>query len=169
MVATGSAALLAVSGLTGLRLVAYGWWAAISIVLLFVDLAVQRLPARLSYSAVTGFLALLSIDALVQDAWRPWIRSVLGALIAASVLAACAMALPRLVHWGDVRYALAVGAAAAFVSWLGIYAAAFVSTLIAAVVGGFLIMTRRATMATQLPQGPFMFAGTLLTVALLLL
>jgi leader peptidase (prepilin peptidase)/N-methyltransferase len=159
--------LLVASGLTGLRLAAYVWWAAFSIVLLFVDLAVQRLPARLSYAAVTGFVALLSIDALVQDAWQPWTRSVLGALIAAFVLAACAMALPRLVHWGDVRYALAVGAAAAFVGWLGLYAAMFISTFIAAIVGGFLILTRRATMATHLPQGPFLFAGTLVTVVLL--
>lgn len=167
LVAAVSAAALIVSGLTGLRLAAYGWWAAISIALLFVDLAVQRLPARLSYAAVAGFLALLSIDAFVQGAWYPWTRSVLGALIAASVLTVCAMALPRLVHWGDVRYALPVGAAATFAGWLGLYAAAFLSTLAAAIVGSFLIVTRRATMATHLPQAPFLFAGTLLTVVLL--
>ena len=49
----------------------------------------------------------------------------LGALVAASVVAVFAMALPRLVYWGDVRFAFAVDAAAAFVGWLGLYAAAF--------------------------------------------
>lgn len=164
-----SAALLIISGLTGLRLAAYCWWTAVSIALVFVDLAVQRLPARLSYAAVTGFLALLGTDALVHGSWGPWIRAGLGGLIAASVLAVCATALPRLVHWGDVRYALAAGAAAAYVGWMGLYAAAFISTLVAAVVGGYMIMNRRATMATQLPQGPFMFAGTLITVALVMM
>ena len=164
----GSAAALVVTGMSGLRLAAYAWWAALGIVLLFVDLAVQRLPARLSYAAVAGFLALLNIDAQVAHAWQPWIRSVLGALVAATVLAVCALAMPSLVHWGDVRYALAVGAAAAFVGWLGLYAAAFLSTLIAAVVGGGLVLARRATLATHLPQGPFLYAGTLVTVALLL-
>lgn len=166
-VAIGSATLLLASGLAGVRLAAYGWWAAFSIAQLFIDLAVQRLPVRLSYAAVTGFLAFLSLDALIHDEWHAWIRSILGGLMAASVLAACAVAFPRLVHWGDVRYALAIGAAAAFVGWLGLYAAAFASTLITAVTGGFLIMTRQATLATQLPQGPFMFAGTLLIVVAL--
>src|SRR4051794_17952613 len=46
-----SAAALVWSGLRGLPLIAYGWWAALGVVLAFVDLAVQRLPARLSYAA----------------------------------------------------------------------------------------------------------------------
>jgi leader peptidase (prepilin peptidase) / N-methyltransferase len=167
LVTAGTAVALVAAGLTGLRLAAYGWWAALGVVLLFVDLAVQRLPTRLSYAAVAGFLVLLGCEALVDDAWEAWIRSVLGALIAASTLAVCAMAMPGLVHWGDVRYALAVGAAAAFVSWLGLYAAAFFSTLFAAVVGGGLIVARRATLATHLPQGPFLFGGTLVAVVLL--
>jgi len=153
--------------MTGPRLAAYGWWAAVGIVLLYVDLAVQRLPARLSYAAVAGFLALLSIDAQLAHAWHPWLRSVLGALVAAAVLATCALVMPRLVHWGDVRYALAIGAAAAFVGWLALYTAAFLSTLLAAVVGGGMIVARRATLATQVPQAPFLYAGTLLTLVLL--
>jgi leader peptidase (prepilin peptidase) / N-methyltransferase len=167
LVTAGSAIALAISGMTGLQLVAYGWWAVLGVVLSFVDLAVQRLPARLSYAAVAGFLTLLGIDAVVEDSWQGWVRSASGALIAAFVLAVCALAMPRLVHWGDVRYALAIGAAAAFISWLGIYAAAFVWTLIAAVVGGGLVMIRRATLTTHLPQGPFLFGGTVVTIVLL--
>ncbi len=44
-----SAAGLVFSGMRGLPLIAYGWWAAVGIVLAFVDLAVQRLPARLMF------------------------------------------------------------------------------------------------------------------------
>src|SRR5256885_1069988 len=84
------------------------------IVLAFVDLAVQRLPGRLIYAAAGGLLAVLLANAMLTGEWQPWVRSVVGAFVTAAVVAVCAVAVPALVHWGDVRYALAVGAAAAW-------------------------------------------------------
>jgi len=162
-----SAAGLVFSGMRGLPLIAYGWWAAVGIVLAFVDLAVQRLPARLSYAAAGGLIAVLLANALRTHDWQPWVRSILGALITAAVVAVCALVMPALVHWGDVRYALAVGAAAAWPGWLTLYTAAFLATLSAALVGVGLIVSGRAKLTTHLAQGPFWFAGT--TLALLLL
>ncbi len=167
LVAAASAAALTWSGLTGLRLAAYGWWAAFGVILLFVDLTVQRLPARLSYAAAVGLLSLLLGDALVSQSWQPWLRAILGAIVAASALAVSALALPAWVHWGDVRYAVAVGAAATWVGWIALYAAAFLATLAAAIVGVGLIAARRAELKTHLPQGPYLYAGTLLSVVLL--
>jgi leader peptidase (prepilin peptidase) / N-methyltransferase len=169
LVVAATAAALISSNLTGLRLAAYAWWAAFGVTLLFIDVAVRRLPARLSYAAAAGLLGMLFIDALVSHAWQPWIRAVLGASVAAAALAVVAMTLPGLVHWGDVRYALAVGAAAAWVGWLALYAAAFLATLAAAFVGVGLIAARRAHLSTQLAQGPFLYSGTLLAVVLLYL
>jgi leader peptidase (prepilin peptidase)/N-methyltransferase len=167
LVAAASMVALIWSGMTGLRLAAYGWWAAFGIVQLFVDVAVQRLPARLSYAAAGGLLGLLLMDGLVGHAWQPWLRAVLGGAVAGAVLAVCALALPALVHWGDVRYALAAGAAAAWVGWLALYAAGFLATLAAALVGLCLIAARRAKLGTHLPQGPFLYCGTLVAVVLL--
>jgi leader peptidase (prepilin peptidase)/N-methyltransferase len=149
-----SAAVLVWSGLRGLQLIAYAWWAAIGVVLTFVDLAVQRLPARLSYASASGLVAVLLANALSTGGWQPWVRSVLGALITATVVAVCALALPALVHWGDVRYALAIGAAAAWPGWLTLYTAAFLGTLSAALVGVGLIASRRATLTTR--SGPIL-------------
>jgi leader peptidase (prepilin peptidase) / N-methyltransferase len=157
---------LALSGVTGFRLAAHAWWAALGIVLAFVDLTVQRLPARLSYAALAGYVLLLGIDAHLHQSWTAWLRAALGGAIAGAVLAACAMAVPRLVRWGDVRFVLAIGAASAFVSGLGLYAAAFLSTLLTSIVGVGLIVTRRATLATHLPQGPFLYVGMLMAVVL---
>lgn len=167
LVTVVSAAALVAAGLSGLRLAAYGWWAVVGVALLFVDLAVLRLPSRLCYAAAAGLLALLLLDAAVGHAWAPWIRAVLGALVAAALLAVSAMVLPALIHWGDVRYALAVGAAAAWVGWFALYAAAFLATLTAALVGVGLIAARRASLTTHLPMGPFLYAGTLLAVVIL--
>lgn len=167
LVVVVSAGGLAWSGITGLALAAYGWWAAIGVVLLFVDVAVRRLPARLSYVAASGLLVLLLMDAYIEHDWTGWVRAVLGALVAVVAVGASALVAPRLVHWGDVRYALAVGAAAAWVGWLVLYVAAFVASLFAAMVGIGLIVVRRATLTTHLPQGPFLYAGTLLSAVVL--
>lgn len=161
-----SATVLLWSGMRGLPLIAYCWWAVVGVVLAFVDLAVQRLPSRLSYAAAGGLLVLLLIDAEAAHTWQPWIRSMLGALIAAGIVAVCALAMPALVHWGDVRYALAIGAAAAWTGWLTLYAAAFLATLAGSLVGAGLIFRRRAKLTTHLPQGPFLYGGTLLAVVL---
>jgi len=168
LVALASAAGLTWSGMTGVKLAAYMWWAAFGIVLAFVDLAVYRLPARLSHAATGGLLAMLLVDAWVTHTWQPWVRAALGALIAGAAVAACALALPALVHWGDARYALAMGAAAAWAGWLALYAAAFLATLGAALVGLVLIAARRASMTTQVPQGAFLYGGALLAVVLVL-
>ena len=162
-----TAAALVWSGLRGLPLVGYAWWAAVGVVLAFVDLAVQRLPARLSYTAAGGFIAVLLGHAVTTHGWQPWVRSIAGALITASVVAVCALVMPAMVHWGDVRYALAVGAAAAWPGWLSLYTAAFLATLSAALVGVGLIVSGRAKLTTHLAQGPFWFAGTILTLVLL--
>jgi leader peptidase (prepilin peptidase)/N-methyltransferase len=167
LVAALSAAMLIWSGMRGLPLIAYGWWAAVSIVLAFVDLAVQRLPARLSYAATSGLILVFLADALLTHNWRAWDRAVLGALITVIVVAVCALAVPGLVHWGDVRYSLAIGAAAAWVGWLGLYAAAFLATLFGALVGIGLIIARRARLTSHLAQGPFWYAGTLFAIILL--
>ncbi|MBN1171068.1 MAG: prepilin peptidase [Micromonosporaceae bacterium] len=161
-----SIAALVWYGPTGLPLAGYLWWAAVGIVLAFVDLAVRRLPARLSYAAVAGLLSVLWADAQLGQVWQPWTRSVAGSLITAAALAASALVMPRMVHWGDVRYGLAVGAAAAWSGWLTLYAAVFLATLVAALVGLGLLLLRRASLTTYLPQGPFLYGGTLLAVLL---
>ncbi|GAA1570076.1 hypothetical protein GCM10009827_109890 [Dactylosporangium maewongense] len=161
-----SLALLVVAGMRDLTLVAFGWWAAVGTVLMFVDLAVQRLPARLCYLAVGGQGVVLLCQAVSTDVWGPWLRLVLGALGSAAVVAAGSLAAPATVRWGDVRFALTVGGAAAWVGWLSLYATALLAMLAAAVVGVGFVAARRATLKTHLPQGPFWYSAALAIVAL---
>jgi leader peptidase (prepilin peptidase)/N-methyltransferase len=161
-----SLALLVVAGMRDSTLVAFGWWAAIGTVLMFVDLAVQRLPARLCYLAVGGQGVVLLGQAVATDMWGPWLRLVLGALGSAALIAACSLAAPATVRWGDVRFALAVGGAAAWVGWLALYATAMLAMLMAAVAGIGLIAARRATLRSHLPQGPFWYSAALIVIVL---
>jgi leader peptidase (prepilin peptidase)/N-methyltransferase len=167
VIAAASLAALVLAGIRGLPLIAYAWWMGFSVALAFVDLAVQRLPARLSYAAAGGLVVVLLFDALFNHSWHAWSRAVLGAAATAAVVGLCALAMPALVHWGDVRYALAVGAAAAWSGWLALYAALFLAALSTALVGTYLLVTGRAKLTTHLPQGPFWYTGTLVAVVLI--
>ncbi|MEV6928453.1 hypothetical protein AB0M46_28750 [Dactylosporangium sp. NPDC051485] len=159
-----SLALLVVAGIRDLAFVAFGWWSAVGTVLLFVDLAVQRLPARLCYLAAGGLGALLLGHAAAVNDFEPWLRLVFGGLGSAAVVAICSMVAPTTVRWGDVRFALAIGGAAAWAGWLALYAMALLATGAAAVVGIGLVVARRATRKTHLPQGPFWFLAALVVV-----
>ena len=53
-------------------------------------------------------------------------------------------------------------------AWLALYAATFLATLGAALVGLGLLTRHRASLTTQLPLGPFLYTGTLFAVLLLL-
>ncbi|WP_432976811.1 hypothetical protein [Dactylosporangium sp. CA-233914] len=162
-------ALLVLAGMRDLTLVAFGWWSAVGTVLMFVDLAVQRLPARLCFLAAGGLGALLLGEAAANHDFEPWLRLVVGGLGSAAVVAACSLAAPTKVRWGDVRFALAVGGAAAWVGWLALYATAMLATLAPAVVGLGLVAMRRATFKTHLPQGPFWHIAALVVVVLMTL
>jgi leader peptidase (prepilin peptidase) / N-methyltransferase len=160
-----SLALLLTAGLRNLPLVAFAWWAAISVVLAFVDATVHRLPSRLCYLAAGGSAVLLLGQAAVSHAWGPWVRLAVGALVAATAVAACAVLTPAMVRWGDVRFALVIGGTTAWFGWFALYATALLATLAAAAVGLGLVAKRRASLKTHLPQGPFWFAAALFVIA----
>jgi leader peptidase (prepilin peptidase)/N-methyltransferase len=164
--AVAAALLLANAQLPGWAVPAYSWWAAIGVVLAFVDIAVHRLPNRLTWAASGGFLMLAGLAAWHGYAGA-WVRAAGAAVVLGCVLAVCVLAWPRSVGLGDVKYALAVGAAAGWVSWFAVYAAVFAATFLGALVSIGLLATRRASRRSYVAMGPFLFAGALLAVFLL--
>jgi leader peptidase (prepilin peptidase)/N-methyltransferase len=138
---------------------AYAWVGAFGVCLGFVDAAVRRLPDPLTLPAFGGAVVLLALD-------RP--GALPAALLGALGMAGCYLLLilihPPGMGLGDAKLALALGAllgphgpgavalgTAAGFALAGLYAAA-------------LLLLRRATRRTQLPHGPFMLLGTLVTL-----
>ncbi|XVU24281.1 prepilin peptidase [Actinoplanes sp. CA-054009] len=144
---------------------AYAWWAAIGTALLFIDIAVHRLPDRLTWPAAGGFLLLAGLAAPHGHS-EAWLRSGLSAVLLTVILGTCALLWPRGLGRGDVKYGAAIGAAAGWTSWLAVYSAIVVATLLGALAGIVLVIARQASRRTQLPFGPFLFLGTVLVVAL---
>lgn len=162
----GVVALVA-SGLRGLPLLAFMWWLAGCEALAIIDVMVHRLPTRLCYGTAGGFIAAVCANAYFTGQWSPAARTAIGAVIAVGAIGLCALAKPGAVRWGDVRYALAIGSAASWVSLLTLYATAMLAALSAAVVGGFLVASRRASIRSHLPQGPFWATAALIAVVII--
>jgi leader peptidase (prepilin peptidase)/N-methyltransferase len=151
-------AALIVSGPTGWALAAYTWWAAGMLVLAFVDLAVLRLPHRLTAVTTAGFLGLL---AATGDA-NAWWRALTAGLVLAALLAVLAVVSGGQLGWGDVAIALPVAAALGWHSWSAVYAGTLLGLGAAALTAITLRRTGRLTAGAHLPLGPFLIGAAAL-------
>src|SRR6266851_968127 len=115
--------------------------AILGVALAQVDVAVQRLPDRLTLPAYPGMIVLLALAAAADDAWPGFARALLGGL--------------------------ALGAAYLVLGWLGwgtLLAGASLGFVTAAAVGLVLLTSRRISRRAMISFGPYMLAGAFLAV-----
>ncbi|WP_117214740.1 prepilin peptidase [Allorhizocola rhizosphaerae] len=154
-------AVLLVSGWTGWQLAAYAWWATGMIVLAFVDLAVMRLPHRLTAATTIGFLVLLAAEGDGTAWWRAMAAgAVLSGLFAVLAVASCGQ-----LGWGDVALAVPVAAALGWHSWTAVYAGCLLGLGTAAVTALTMRKTGTLRAGGHLPLGPFLIAGAAAALA----
>jgi len=150
-----AAATLLVSGRTGWELAAYMWWATGMVVLAFVDLAVMRLPHRLTAATTIGFLALLA----AAGHGAAWWRAIAAGAVLAAFLAVLAVASRGQLGWGDVAVAVPLAAALGWHSATAVYTGCLLGLAAAAVTALALRKTGRLQRGSHLPLGPFLIAG----------
>ncbi|MFF5172591.1 prepilin peptidase [Micromonospora sp. NPDC000089] len=154
------AVLVAVDGGLAER-AALAWWLGWAVPLLWVDLAVRRLPDRLTLPAAAGVAALLGVAALTGPGGGPWLRAVvagagLGLAFATTtvLLGSCGFGL------GDAKLALGAGALLGWYGWPVLAAGLVLTFTLSAVVSLALLAARRARWSSHLPFGPFLIVGT---------
>lgn len=161
-----TAVLLAIAGPPGGVLPALVWWLGWTIPAILVDLAVHRLPDRLTLPAAAGAWLLLGVAALDADPGH-WLRAVVGGTGLALFFASTAVLLGRRgFGLGDAKLALSVGALLGWYGWPVLLFGLVLTFGLSALVSLVLLATRRANWGTHLPFGPFLLLGT--TAALLL-
>lgn len=172
--AVEAAGLLAVAAVlaanrTPVEMVAFAWWLACAVPLVFIDVAVHRLPDRLTWPAAAGALGLLGAAALVGGdgadgtAWR---RALLAGAGAALLLAATALLFgSRGFGLGDAKLALSAVGILGWLGWPALFAGLLVTTASSAVVSVVLLATGRIRWRGHLPFGPFLVLGTLAALA----
>lgn len=142
------------------------WWAVCAVPLVFVDLAVHRLPDRLTVPAAAGTWLLLGVAAALTAEPGRWLRAVAAGLLVGLLFTVSTLLLGRRgFGLGDAKLALSCAALLGWSGWgpvlLGLLAAFLAS-------GGtalLLLIVRRARWAGDLAFGPFLVLGTVVALA----
>lgn len=142
--------------------VVFGFLALVGVALVLVDLAVQRLPDRLTLPAYPVLVTLLALTAIIEHDGGALGRALIGGL----VLAACYLVLAVLsggrLGGGDVKLAGLIGLALGWLGWGSLVTGACLGFLLAAIVSLALLAGRRVTRTTLISFGPYMLGGALL-------
>lgn len=145
---------------------AYGWFAALGVVLGVVDAAVRRLPNVLTLAWAGGTAAALLLPAVLEHRGGDWLRAVLAGTVLMVLFGAVALLRPGAMGWGDVKAAAAVGVALGWLGWAAVYGGVLLAFLLASVFAVVLLVRRRAGRRSQLALGPFLVVGALVVIAL---
>ncbi|HEV7210889.1 MAG TPA: prepilin peptidase [Blastococcus sp.] len=145
---------------------AYAWAAGAALVLGAVDLAVHRLPDRVTYPAAAVCAAALTADAAVLGTWGPLVRALAAAAAAFLATAGLRAAAPGALGFGDVKLLALLGLLLGWLGWGVLLAGVFLGLLAGSLLSLALLATRRAGWRTAVPFGPPLLAGAVLALAL---
>jgi leader peptidase (prepilin peptidase)/N-methyltransferase len=183
------ASALVVAALVAVAVVGGGWspwaavalagWAALAVPLAFIDLAVHRLPDRLTLPGAVWVLAWLGVAAVASPGATTgavaagaatgdpdWVRAAAAAVVCGLGFATVTLVSgARGFGLGDAKLALGVGALLGWLGWTAVVAGLLLAFLGSGLVAAGLLVTRRAGRRDTLPFGPFLVAGTLAALA----
>ncbi|WP_243704785.1 A24 family peptidase [Micromonospora sp. KC723] len=165
----GGVEVLLVAALTVLVLVdatlaervAIAWWLGWAVPLVLVDLAVHRLPDRLTRPATAGVLALLGVAAATGPGLDAWWRALAAGAGLGLAFAATTLLLGRRgFGLGDAKLAVGVGALLGWYGWPVLLAGLVLTFASSAVTSLGLLLARKVNWSSHLPFGPFLVLGT---------
>ncbi|MDG4795430.1 A24 family peptidase [Micromonospora sp. WMMD1082] len=142
------------------------WVAAFGIVLSFVDTTVHRLPDRITLPATAGTVAILAVTAIATTTYHHLHTALAGAALLAGIYLVMLLARPTAIGLGDAKLAALTGLLPGSISLSTAFAGLIAATLIGAVAGLFLLVTRRIHLRQGIAHGPAMMLGALLAFAL---
>jgi len=149
---------------TGILLVAYLYFAAISVALAAIDLDTHTLPNAIVLPAYAVVAALLVAASAVYGDYSQLVSAAIGG--AAMFVAYLAMALvyPGGMGFGDVKLAGVLGLLLGFLGWGTLIVGAFAAFLLGGLFGVALLVFRKAGRKSGIPFGPWMLAGAWLGI-----
>jgi leader peptidase (prepilin peptidase)/N-methyltransferase len=168
VLATATAALFVlVAAVLGAswELPAYLFFAAVAVVLTVIDLRHHLLPNAVVLPALGVGFVLLVCAAAGESAWGAVLRAVLGAVALFVLYLVLALISPAGLGMGDVKLAAVLGLFLGYQGWGALFVGAVLTSVIGAVVGLAVLVSRRGGLRSDVPFGPSMLAGALLAVA----
>jgi leader peptidase (prepilin peptidase) / N-methyltransferase len=142
------------------------WFGGAAVVLAGVDLAVHRLPNRVTYPAAVVCTAMLLVDAAVTGNQPALLRAVAAAAATLAVAAGARLAGPAGFGLGDVKLLGLLGLVLGWAGW-GVLMAGIFAGFLAGALGSLVLMAGgRAGWRTAVPFGPPLLAGAYVALAL---
>ncbi|WP_235566881.1 prepilin peptidase [Microbacterium sp. Root180] len=152
-------AALPMRGADVVVLVAYLYFAAISIALSLIDLETHRLPNGIvlpSY-VVAGILFVLA--AALGGSWSSLLSAAVGGAALFAFYFVLRLVRPGGMGGGDVKLAGVIGIYLGWLGWGALIVGGFAAFLLGGIFGGALLLARRAGRKTAIPFGPWMLVG----------
>jgi leader peptidase (prepilin peptidase) / N-methyltransferase len=167
LVEAGTAVVFAVLTLAiGLEpeLPAFLYLGAVGVALAMIDIDVKRLPNAIVLPSYLVAAALLTVATAVDGRWDDLLRAGLGMVALYAFYFLLALVYPAGMGFGDVKLAGVLGLYLGWLGWAEVVTGGFLGFLFGGVVGGGLVLVRRAGRKSMLPFGPFMLAGALVAI-----
>ena len=104
------------------------------------------------------------IPAVADGDWSAYLRAWLAALALFAFYFLLAVIYPAGMGFGDVKLAGVLGLVLGWLGWGELVVGGFLGFLLGAVLGGVLMVVRKAGRKSKIPFGPFMLLGALLAI-----
>jgi len=144
--------------------VAFGFLGVIGVALAAIDIAVQRLPDRLTLPTYPVLIAALAGAAIAGHDVEALARALLGGLALAAAYLLLAIVRPGQLGGGDIKLAGLAGLALGWLGWPALIAGAAFGFVLSALVSLALLIARRVTLRSAISFGPFLLGGALLAM-----
>ena len=146
------------------ELPAFLYLGAIGVALAMIDIDVKRLPNAIVLPSYPVAAALLTVAAALDGRWEDLLRAGLGMVALYAFYFLLALVYPAGMGFGDVKLAGLLGLYLGWLGWAEVVTGGFLGFLFGGVVGGGMVLVRRAARKSMLPFGPFMLAGALVAI-----
>ena len=156
---TSSATGLKAAWALAIVIVAFLYFAAISIVLTLIDLDTHRLPNSIVLPSYLVAGILFTIASLLAGDWTELLRAAIGMATLYAFYFVLRLARPGGMGGGDVKLAGLVGIYLGWLGWGALAVGAFAAFLFGGVFGIALMLAQRAGRKTAIPFGPWMILG----------
>jgi leader peptidase (prepilin peptidase)/N-methyltransferase len=144
---------------------AYLWFAALTLVLVVIDIDVKRIPNRVLYPGTVVAVVLLVAGALADGNGGTLPRALAGGAAYFGGLLLVALAARGGFGMGDVKLAFVLGVFTAYRSWGSLGVAVFSAFAVGGLVGIVMLALRRAGRRDFIPFGPALVAGAWIAIA----
>jgi leader peptidase (prepilin peptidase) / N-methyltransferase len=143
---------------------AFAFLGVLSVALSGVDIAVHRLPDKLTLPAYPALVLLLGLAAIFGHSGAALVRALLGGVALTCFYFLLAVLRPGQLGAGDVKLAGLTGLALGWLGWPVLILGAALAFVLSAFVSLGLLAARRISLRDSIAFGPFMLGGALIAI-----